>query len=615
MNKKQTNQIKATNYNFSETLGTEKELLKRSTFERNNALATGFNVGDIIPIYLEEIMPNDTVEMSVNMALRMQTLATVPFDNLNLDIYWFWCPNRLLWDGWKQFCGETTNEWLDKTPIRTPLLKFNGFATKEEGVGTLWDYFGLPLLKQFDESDPLKEDEKKANAYVNRLPFTMYGKIWNDWFRDTNLQKSVLIDTSNADTTFDINNAIKGGRPLKANKYHDYFSSALPAPQRGEDVSLLDNITELEVQSSAGENSFAWGFNEKTLPPTTWVAANSKIGQLYPNEFNGKTMVLGAYGNNIKNPMSTTMRYEMTGQNNVGVSTNPSIANLTIPLNTTESLDAKEINKYFINAFQVEELRKSIAKQHIAEISARCGNRYNNFLLAYYGVQADNIETGRTELLGINHTTLNISAVVQTSESQNTPQGNISGISLSNIEDPHAFTKSFVEHGYIMAVAVARYNHTYSQGIEKKWTRFKLDDYYFPQYANMGDVPVYKSEIFAKKMNSQIPAELDKTENHMEWQIWGYQEYGADLRYVPNKVTGAMRPDVKGGMSPWTWADNYATEPTLGSTWITEDKSNVNRSLLIKPTATVPQLFGNFYFENKHTRAMPVHSIPGIERI
>lgn len=618
MNKKQTNQIKATNYNFSETLGTEAELLKRSTFERNNALATGFNVGDIVPIYLEEIMPNDTVEMSVNMALRMQTLATVPFDNLNLDIYWFWCPNRLLWDGWTKFCGETTNEWLDKTPIRTPLLKCQGFDAKTDGVGTVWDYFGLPLLqKKPTGSDPLQAEEK-ASAYVNRLPFTMYGKIWNDWFRDVNLQSAVLIDTSNADVTYDINNATKGGKPLKANKYHDYFSSALPSPQRGEDTSLIENISNLEVQSSSRTNLFAdFPSDGATLPPTQWVGQNAKTLSKYPTEFNGKTMLISAYGNDVQNPLTTVIRYAEQGQTNTNTSINPNIANLKVPLSTTEKLEAKNINQYFVDAFKVSELRKSIAKQHIAEISARCGNRYNNFLMAYYGVQADSIETGRTELLGINHTTLNISAVVQTSESQNTPQGNISGISLSNIEDPHAFTKSFVEHGYIMAVAVARYNHTYSQGIEKKWTRFKLDDYYFPQYANMGDVPVYKSEIYARKLNSQIPGELDNGNDihHEQNQIWGYQEYGAELRYAPNKVTGAMRPDVTGGMSPWTWADNYSTTPTLGSSWIKEDQANINRSLLIKPKPTVPQLFGNFYFENKHTRAMPVHSIPGIERI
>lgn len=600
MNKANSQYIKATNYNFSEAIGTDPELMQRSTFMRNNAYATGFNAGLCIPIYIEEILPNDTVEMNVNMALRMQTLATVPYDNLDLDLYWFYAPNRILWDGWKQFCGESKSAWLDKTPLRVPVLKSSGFANPDDGIGTVWDYFGLPLIKE--------TTDKSKRIAINRLPFNMYAKVWNDWFRDTNYQEEALIDYGNTDVTYDATDPAKGGKPLSANKYHDYFTTCLPSPQRAETVSLLDGIrnsvlpvravgTELEGDDELG---ILWGLynknNEQNFLPDAWKwydmtyqADNSGLLHQYYNK---------ATGTNTAPTDKATM----------------TPANLGVDIRGADY----NSNKSFVDAFNLVGLRKSIAKQHIAEVSARCGNRYENFLLGFFGVSAPDIETGRTELLGINHMTLNINEVVQTSATQegSTPQGNISGRSLTNMDNPHAFTKSFVEHGWLMCIAVARYNHSYSQGIEKKWTRYKLEDYYMPEYANMGDVPVYLSEIYATNGNAQNPDNKTGSDGlNPQEEIWGYQEYGAEYKYAPNKVTGSLRPDIEGGLSPWTWCDNYDSVPTNGADWIKEDANNINRSLSIQPTAKVPQLFGNFYFSNKHTRMMPVHSVPGLERI
>lgn len=591
--RQQSRTVQNSNYNFSETRGTDPSLMKRSRFARNSTLATGFQVGDIVPLYVEEILPNDTVDMNCNFALRMQTLAVVPYDNLEFDIYWFYCPNRLLWDGWKAFCGETASAWLDKTPVRVPELKTNGFATRDAVLNTIWDYFGLPLITRSEMGTT------SAELGVNALPFRMYGKVYNDWFRDVNYDNEVLVDFGNGDTTYDAEDPVKGGKPLKANKKHDYFTSVLPQPQRSDDISLLDGLRGLQLNVTA-ENTNGVPGNS----PITWSSVGgAKLGDVGKSYYAGYT-VLNTPGNRLVEGPKVN-KAELPTNEFTPITPNNLVVNLDD--------ESAATNRQFLNSFTIASLRKSIAKQQIAEVSARCGNRYQNFLLGFFGVDGPDIETGRSELLGIQHTTMRIAEVVQTSGSAegSTPQGNIAGRSLTNIEKPHAFTKSFLEHGWIMALGVARYNHSYSQGIRKQWMRKILDDYYMPQYANIGDVPVYKYEIYANAETViSTTNDLGKT-----YPVWGYQEYGAEYKYVPNQITGAIRPNVEGGLSPWTWGDNYADTPTMSPEWLKEDPENVSRSLAIEPTAKVPQIFGNFFFGNNHTRMMPVHSIPGLERV
>lgn len=596
-NRAQSQEVRNSNYNFSETRGTDPSLMKRSRFARNSTLATGFQVGDIVPIYIEEILPNDTVDMDCNFALRMQTLAVVPYDNLEFDIYWFYCPNRLLWDGWKAFCGETASAWLDKTPVRLPELRMQGFTKRDDGLNTIWDYFGLPLST--------KQELGSHKIAINALPFRMYGKVYNDWFRDVNYDNEILIDFGNGDVNYNAEDPVKGGKPLKANKKHDYFTSVLPQPQRADDINLLDGLRGLVLNVNTTQNG------ENALPadhPIEWRDKNGEvvgtIGKAYRTAFGVRNISPNPLNGKIaEGPWMTSTEEQLAGTKALVPS------NLVVDL----SGETDKANPGFINSFTIANLRKSIAKQQIAEVSARCGNRYQNFLLGFFGVDGPDIETGRSELLGIQHTTIRIAEVVQTSGSAEgtTPQGNIAGRSLTNIDKPHAFTKSFLEHGWLMAVGVARYNHSYSQGIRRQWTRKVLDDFYMPQYANIGDVPVYKYELYADE-TTVVPLRDAYGENY---PIWGYQEYGAEYKYVPNQITGAIRPNVEGGLSPWTWSDNYTEEPTMSAEWLKEDPTNVSRSLAIEPTAKVPQIFGNFFFGNNHTRMMPVHSIPGLERV
>lgn len=593
--RQQSRTVQNSNYNFSETRGTDPSLMKRSRFARNSTLATGFQVGDIVPLYVEEILPNDTVDMNCNFALRMQTLAVVPYDNLEFDIYWFYCPNRLLWDGWKAFCGETASAWLDKTPVRVPVLKMNGFTKRDDGLNTIWDYFGLPLVTKGE----MGIGGTQTEIGVNSLPFRMYGKVYNDWFRDVNYDSEALVDFGNGDTMYNASDPVKGGKPLKANKKHDYFTSVLPQPQRSDDINLLDGLRGLELRVTATTTTGVVGDS-----PIRWASLNNQpLGDPGKSYYAGYTVLSTPGNSDVEGPKVN--KAELPTNEFVPVTP----ANLVVGLDNEDA----STNRQFLNSFTIANLRKSIAKQQIAEVSARCGNRYQNFLLGFFGVDGPDIETGRSELLGIQHTTMRIAEVVQTSGSSEggTPQGNIAGRSLTNIEKPHAFTKSFLEHGWIMALGVARYNHSYSQGIRRQWMRKILDDYYMPQYANIGDVPVYKYEIYANA-DTVISTTDDTGKNY---PVWGYQEYGAEYKYVPNQITGAIRPNVEGGLSPWTWGDNYADTPTMSPEWLKEDPENVSRSLAIEPTAKVPQIFGNFFFGNNHTRMMPVHSIPGLERV
>lgn len=593
--KRVTRDVKNSNYNFSETRGTDPSLMKRSVFNRTNTLSTGFSAGDIVPLYCEEILPNDTVDMNCNFALRMQTLGVSPYDNLEFDIYWFYCPNRLLWDGWKRFCGESQSAWMDKTPVRVPQLINPGFTKKEDGLGTLWDYLGLPLI--------LKSDLNGISAGINALPFRMYGKVFNDWFRDVNFDAEQLVDFTSQDVTYNKSDPVKGGTLLRANKKHDYFTSCLPRPQRSDDVNLLDGLKDSLLNVMAVEDP-GIAVNGTEMHALKWRALDNKSlgtsGQ-YRN-------LLGRVKQNdpisMEGPVAN-LDTSYTVTDGVDLS----------PYNLAVDLSGKDVysNPGFVDSFTIQNLRKSIAKQQIAEVSARCGNRYENFLLGFFGVEGPDIETGRSELLGVQHTVLNIAEVVQTSGTieGSTPQGNIAGRSLTNVNEPHAFTKSFMEHGWLMALGVARYNHSYSQGIRRQFMRSILDDYYMPQMANIGDVPVYKYEIYADGLTL---VDKDDSSGH-PYAVWGYQEYASDYKYVPNSVTGCIRPDVEGGMSVWTWSDKYDSEPTLSAEWLKEDPNNIDRSLVIQTTDKVPQLFGNFIFENNHTRMMPVHSIPGLDRI
>lgn len=538
----------------------------RSTFTRDSSVKTTFNVGDLIPFYVDEVLPGDTFDIETSKLVRMQTLVAPIMDNIYLDTYFFFVPNRIVWNSWEMLQGDNPDSyWYTATDIQTPVT-----IAPDGGwnVGTLADYFGIPT--------------GVGNLSVNNLPFRAYGKIWNDWFRDENTQAEQqlydgsvatantlkgLNDTSSAENW--ANSAVLGGTPLKAGKFRDYFTSCLPAPQKGPDVLVpLGDYAPVITQSDDNAPSlFSSGspysvrFKKySTADGGSWVSGVGTLG------------------------LDSSSRL-------VGNNTTFSGSGTLVPTNLVANLQQA-------TAASINALRLAFQMQKLYEKDARGGTRYIEILANHFGVTSPDSRLQRSEYLGGNRMLININQVIQSSATTDvSPQGNTTAYSLT-VDSHHDFTKSFVEHGFVIGVMVARYNHSYQQGLDKFWLRRNRFDYYFPMFANIGEQPVKNVEIYA-----QGTSDDDKT--------FGYQEAWADYRYKPNKVTGEMRSQYAQSLDVWHLADYYESLPTLSSSWIEEDKAVVDRALAVTSDISA-QLFGDFYIKNKTTRAMPLFSIPGL---
>lgn len=511
--------------------------ISRSTFNRNSSIKTSFNVGDIIPFYLDEVLPGDTFNVNTSKVVRLQTLLTPVMDNIYLDTYYFFVPNRIVWEHWKQFNGENTaSAWIPQTEYEVPQI--TSPATTGWEVGTIADYFGIPT--------------GKPNLSVNALPFRAYALIINEWFRDQNLQQPLNIPTndttiSGVNTSTFVTDVAKGGKPYIASKYRDYFTSCLPAPQKGPDVGI--GIT--------GQA------NVVTTP------AGSKMTWNYP----------GA------NDINAVWRGNLLGGGSGTAVTGATPNNLVADLSSVTSVT--------INA-----LRTAFAIQKLYEKDARGGSRYIEIIKSHFGVTSPDSRMQRPEYLGGNRIPLNVNQVVQMSgTTAESPMGDTAAYSLTTDANSD-FTKSFTEHGFVIGLMVARYDHTYQQGLERLWSRKDRFDYYWPVFANLGEQAVKNKEIFA-----QGTAQDD--------EVFGYQEAWADYRYKPNRVTGEMRSTYATSLDVWHLGDKYTTLPTLSDTWIREDKSNIDRVLQVTSSVS-NQLFADLYIQNKTTRPMPIHSIPGL---
>ena len=522
--------------------------ISRSTFDRSSSLKTSFNVGEIIPFYVDEVLPGDTFKVKTSKVVRLQTMLTPMMDNVYLDTYFFFVPNRLTWNHWKQFNGENTESaWLPETSYEVPQI------TAPSGgwnVGTIADYFGIPT--------------GVANLSVNALPFRAYALIMNEWFRDENLSDPLNIPLDDATVTgvntgTFVTDVAKGGKPYTAAKYHDYFTSALPAPQKGPDVT---------IPVSSGAN----------LPVRT-------LEQLVPNLSNVPLV------NNVG--VGTDNNYQVRIQNNTNALEIESTGKPFIPGNLWA------VNDGTVSSATINQLRMAFQIQKLYERDARGGSRYIEILKSHFGVTSPDARLQRPEYLGGNRVPLNVNQIVQQSATAegSTPQGNPVGLSLTT-DSHNDFVKSFTEHGFVIGVMVARYDHTYQQGIERMWSRKDRFDYYWPVFANIGEQAILNKEIYA-----QGTAKDD--------EVFGYQEAWADYRYKPNRVTGEMRSSYAKSLDVWHLADDYNSLPSLSDSWIREDKSNVDRVLAVT-SAVSNQLFCDIYVQNKTTRPMPLYSIPGL---
>lgn len=529
--------------------------ISRSKFERSHTIKTSFNVGDIIPFYVDEVLPGDTFQIDTSKVVRLQTPITPFMDNIYLDTYYFFVPNRIVWEHWKQFQGENTESaWLPTTEYTVPQIVApdGGFAE-----GTIADYFGIPT--------------KVAGLSVNALPFRAYALICNDWFRDQNLCDPLNIPLSDATVTgvntgnF-VTDVAKGGLPYKAAKYHDYFTSALPAPQKGNDVAIgLAGAAEVYGSGQSpliGTNS--------TLIPSDVSKNPDKMGMR--NLSQGNLILRGSNSDDIYESYFAT---KDSGGNPLG------FADLATS-----------------SAISINELRLAFQMQKLLEKDARGGTRYIEILKSHFGVTSPDARLQRPEYLGGNRVPISVSQTIQTSQTtSDSPLGDTGAYSLT-VDSHSDFTRSFTEHGFVIGLMVARYDHTYQYGLERQWSRKTRFDYYFPVLANIGEQAIKNKEIFAAGTS-------------VDDEVFGYQEAWADYRYKPSRVTGEMRSNSTKTLDFWHVADKYSELPKLSAAWIFEDKSNVDRVLEVT-SQVANQLFADIFIRNYTTRPMPLYSIPGL---
>lgn len=539
--------------------------ISRSRFDRTSTVKTSFNVGDLVPFYIDEVLPGDTFDVSTAKVVRMQPMVAPPMDDLFLDTYYFFVPNRLVWEHWTNLMGENdTTSWYPTVDYSVPQL-----VSPQNGgwnIGTIADYFGIPT--------------GVPGLHVNALPFRAYAKIVNDWFRDENLVDPAVLTTGDATTQGSNGSTLsdyeKGGKPFVAAKYHDYFTSCLPSPQKGEPVTVPVASVSVPID----------------IPVTTSSTVNSvginDIGMILQNG----PMMGGEYGYLNYNGTSggLNVRTEIDVDPLLKVSDGP-----------LEPVNLRAIGNAVGSGFatSINELRMAFQMQKLLERDARGGTRYIEMIKSHFGVTSPDARLQRSEYLGGNRIRINVNQIVQQSAttSGSTPQGNPVGLSVTH-DNADSFTRSFTEHGFVIGVMVARYPHTYQQGLERFWSRKSRFDYYFPVFANIGEQAVLNKEIYATGTDSDNKA-------------FGYQEAWADYRYKPSRVSGEMRSAATKSLDVWHFADYYNKLPTLSPDWIKEDKNNVDRVLAVTSKVS-NQLWADIVINNRTSRPMPLYSVPGL---
>lgn len=531
--------------------------IARSQFDRSSSIKFSANVGEVVPFYVDEVLPGDTFKVQTSKVVRLQTLLTPVMDNAYLDTYFFYVPNRLVWDHWKQFCGESDQAWTPSVEYTVPRLSI----ITHPGVGSLADYMGINprISAAFAPSTARPQDG------VNALPFRAYAKIMDDWFRDENLTDPLVIHTDDTTRSMNAKSAADiycelGGPVFKASKYHDYFTSCLPAPQKGPTVF-------------AGPTG---------LIPVGPYGADHLDAIEHHTRFKipyGSTVEMSYLGSG--SPLTATW-----------VAPDPAATDHYSPVNLYADLGLAS------QEMTINDLRLAFQIQKFYEKQARGGTRYIEVLKSQFGVTSPDARLQRSEYLGGNRIPLTVNEVTNNSQGESSFLGDLGG--MSRTVDVHDdFVKSFTEHGFVIGVCVVRYDHTYGQGLERFWSRFTKFDYYWPVFANIGEQPVYKKEIFLEPG----PTWAD--------DVFGYQEAWADYRYKPSRYAGEMRPGVTGSLSSWHYGDFYAAEPSLSDSWVREDKAPVDRTLAVT-SAVSNQYFADIFIENTCSRCMPLYSIPGL---
>lgn len=502
--------------------------IQRSSFNRSHGYKTTLDSGYLVPFFVDEVLPGDTFNLKATLFGRLAT-PVVPFmDNMYLETFFFFVPNRLVWDNWQKFNGEQKNPG-DSTDFLIPTLE----AGKHE-VGSMADYFGIPTGVSLDK--------------INALPFRAYNLIYNEWFRDENLQDSLEVPTGDGPDPINKYNLVRRG------KRHDYFTSCLPWPQKGPGV-------ELPLGTTANLNG--------TL---------SVPGGSY-------TLSVNTNGNSLSHNPSWSWQG--------GSSVNPTI---TVPTNSIDmSKSGVTVDLSEATAVTINSLRQAFQLQKLYERDARGGTRYTEILRAHFGVISPDARLQRPEYLGGSSTRINVNPVQQTSATDTTsPQGNLAAYGVLG-DKVNGFMKSFVEHGYIIGLVNVRADLTYQQGLNRMWSRQTRFDYYWPALAHLGEQAVLNKEIYAQG-------------TPQDDEVFGYQERWAEYRYFPSQITGKFRSTYAQSLDVWHLAQEFAELPKLNSEFIV-DNPPIARVLAVQ---NEPQILLDCYFSLSCVRPMPIYSVPGL---
>lgn len=552
--------------------------ISRSRFDLSHEHITTLNEGDLIPIDLMEVLPGDTFQIKPGMMARLQsTFVKAPIGNVFADIYYFFVPSRILFPNWKKLWGENKAYTADIT-TKVPTLSFdigqNSINNlKKKMIKKFFNYFGLNLYKS-DFLDGSTQPNRQTN--LNALPIMAYQTIYNEWFRDQNLQDPIPVTSSlhaSSVTTNEDSFIIQ-----KVSKYHDYFTSCTLAPQKGPSVTT----------GLSGSADVVLGEPHSMVRGTinTLLFGNN---DLQPGAI--ETYTLGSSTVNGNPDMKVGYNTTAPGTpENHGLNGIINRSNLVADLSTATSITINELRI----AFQLQKFFEKLTN----------GSRYREILSSLYGVTIPDSTVQIPEYLGGKHVPLNITQVMQSSQTvENSPQGNIAGQSFTldtNVDD---IVFSSYEHGYILGLMTIRCEHLYAFGTSRIFNKVEYTDYYQPLFANLGNMPVYSSEIYD-----------DGTEyntDNQEKNVFGYNEAWADYRYIPSRISGDVSPILGNGLEVWHFADNYDETPTLSLSWMLEESANIDKTISVS-SVIADQFIVDFYAETYATRPMPVVSIPGL---
>lgn len=512
--------------------------IPRSKFNRSHGLKTTFDSGYLVPIFVDEVLPGDTFTMDCTLFSRVSTLISPIMDNLYLDTFWFFVPERLVFDHFQAMCGEQDNP-TDSTDYLFPTIKSptgTGFE-----VGSLADYFGLPT--------------GVPNLEVRAEPFRAYNLIYNEWFRDENLQESLPFTKADSDK-------YSNYKLVRRGKRHDYFTSALPWPQKGPGVEL-----------PFGGSATVVGQNDISLTmPSAYYQANNSEGN-YTN--------LGQFfGSSLSSSRGQTYSHVNQAPN---LTLKGSISGLSVDLSSATSITINQ----FREAFQI---------QRWYERAARGGTRYTEIIRSFFGVVSPDARLQRPEYLGGSSNRIDVNVIPQTSGTTDvSPQANLSAFAVGTNGRGNGFSKSFTEHGWIIGLVNVRADLTYQQGINRMWTRSTKFDMYWPTFAFLGEQAVLNKEIYAQG-------------NEDDDKVFGYQERYAEYRYAPSQITGKFRSTYAQSLDSWHLAQKFENLPKLNPEFIV-DNPPVDRVVAVP---SEPQFLLDAWFNLNCVRPMPVYGVPGL---